>query len=434
MKLLPLLALCAATALAQQDGWRVTSSSTYTLPSIPLADAIRDSIGVEADDRGVRLGGVGSGLWNGPGDGPNVFWMITDRGPNGQIPVSGANRRTFPVPEFTPLIVKVQTGRRGLRILDMLPISGVGPALGGISGLSNTSRDERPYGCNAQTELPFNPHGLDTEGIVRTRDGNFWVVDEYSPSIIKIDPTGKVLKRFVPRNLTPPTVTEGYNTIAVLPDIYTRRKANRGFEDVTLSPDGRMLYVALQSPLSNPTAAVGDPSRNTRIIAFDTQTEQVTAEYLYRFQPVAEFNDTRPTEMKVSGLAMLNDTQMLVLERTDLIAKIYRVDLTGATNIFNTRWDTLTTDPSLEALNDAQITANQITPLSKELVLTLNSAKGYPLKIEGVTVLNSRTIAIANDNDFGVGDFEITPGNCRLVDTNNPSQLLVLRLDRPLDR
>ena len=34
--------------------------------------------------------------------------MVGDRGPNGQIRVEGANRRTFPVPEWTPLIAKVR--------------------------------------------------------------------------------------------------------------------------------------------------------------------------------------------------------------------------------------------------------------------------------------------------------------------------------------
>ena len=57
--------------------------------------------------------------------------------------------------------------------------------------------------------------------------------------------------------------------------------------------------------------------------------------------------------MKVSALAMLDPWRMLVLERTDAVAKIYRVDLTKATNILGTAWDDVATSPSLEALDDA---------------------------------------------------------------------------------
>jgi hypothetical protein len=34
-------------------------------------------------DHGIALGGVGSDLY--PADAPDEYWMITDRGPNGQV-------------------------------------------------------------------------------------------------------------------------------------------------------------------------------------------------------------------------------------------------------------------------------------------------------------------------------------------------------------
>lgn len=39
---------------------------------------------------------------------PGEFWTITDRGPNGQIKVGKDKRRTFPAPDFDPMIVKVR--------------------------------------------------------------------------------------------------------------------------------------------------------------------------------------------------------------------------------------------------------------------------------------------------------------------------------------
>jgi len=424
------LGLFLSSAAAQE--WKALS--TYQLKDVRLGEFLKDKMKLDVDDHGIRLGGVGSGLWRSPLDGKNVFWMITDRGPNGQIVVGTQTRRTFPIPEFSPLILKVKATKSGLRVLDALPITGTGPVASGISGLSNTTRDEVPYGCNAVDRVDYNTHGLDTEDIVRTVDGTFYVVDEYSPSIIKIDSTGKVMNRWVPANLVPPTVTSGYPVTPILPEIYGKRKANRGFEGLAMSRDQKLIFAALQSPLLNPTTAIGNASLNTRILAMDTRMETPVAEYVYRFQPVTEFGQTNPTEMKVSALAMIDDYLMLVLERTDKVAKIYRVDLSTGTNILNSKWDNAATSPTLEALDEAGLASNQVKPLAKELILTLDSAKGWPEKIEGLTIVDMKTIAIANDNDFGIGDFEITPASCTLKDSGLPNSLLIVRLNRALDK
>jgi hypothetical protein len=307
-------------------------------------------------------------------------------------------------------------------------------------------------------ELDPNPNGLDTEGLVRTRDGYFWVAEEYSPSLLKIAPNGRVVKRFVPAGLLNFFAkSPDYATSAALPEIYgLRRRLNRGFEGLALSPDGKTLYIALQSPLLTPTTNNGRDSRNTRILAFNTRTEQVVGEYVYRFHPFGEFNvanqpdppfdPNRPRDMKVSGLAMLDRHRMLVLERTDFIAKIYRVDLRQATNILGTAWDNpaAATADSLERASldaDGALEAAGITPLPKELVVTLDSTvpihgQAIPQKIEGVAVIDGETIAIVNDNDFGVGSFtvdnEAAPPTCTLNDSGRKSQLIVIHLEQDL--
>ena len=75
---------------------------------------------------------------------------------------------------------------------------------------------------------------------------------------------------------------------------------------------------------------------------------------------------------------------------------------------------------------------NGITPLPKSFVVTFDSTQGFPQKIEGLTVLDGETIAIANDNDFGVGSFSIDDPNCPLIDSGRESQIIVIRLDEPL--
>jgi hypothetical protein len=56
--------------------------------------------------------------------------------------------------------------------------------------LSNQDgHDEKPYTWDAKTALPYNPDGLDTEDLVAAPDGTFWVVDEYSPSLVRSQAT-----------------------------------------------------------------------------------------------------------------------------------------------------------------------------------------------------------------------------------------------------
>ncbi len=181
---------------------------------------------------------MGSDLWRGPDDAPNTFWTVTDRGPNGQIRVDGANRRTFPVPEFTPLILQAQITGDRVDIVQVLPI--VGQSGKPVTGLPNLlPRDERPYDFTAMGELPPNPNGLDTEALVRTRAGDFWLVDEYGPSLVHVDADGKVIRRIVPEGVNY-TGTD-YPVSSTLPAIYGKRKGNRGFEAAALSADERTL-------------------------------------------------------------------------------------------------------------------------------------------------------------------------------------------------
>jgi hypothetical protein len=137
------------------------------------------------------------------------------------------------------------------------------------------------------------------------------------------------------------------------------------------------------------------------VVVFDIGSEKVTAEYVYRFEVSTDFDHSSkntPDEMKLSGVVALNPTTLLILERTDLVAKLYSVDLSQATNILGTKWDDPKTSTALESLADPA--AAEVRVLPKSLVADLNSLPGAPEKIEGVAVLDQHTIAISNDNDF----------------------------------
>ncbi|MFC5828011.1 esterase-like activity of phytase family protein [Nonomuraea insulae] len=387
------------------------------IPPVPLGDLQRSI----ADDREVKLGGVGSGLF--PADRRGDYWMVTDRGPNGQVAVDGDKRRTFPIPEFAPAIVRVTT-RFGVEIKKYVPLVGVSGKP--ISGLSNqTGHDEAPYTWNGQEALPYNPSGVDTEDIVRTSRGDFWLVEEYGPSLLHVSSQGRVLARYVPKGLN--LIGADYPVKETLPAILASRQQNRGFEGLAI--DGDTLYLAVQSPLANPDKKTAKSSRIGRILTFSVRAGRATGEYAYRFEDVATFDpkvNGDQSEMKISGLAHVGGRRLLVDERTDNVARIYEIDLAKATNLLSGPYDSPSTTPSLEAQTDpaaAKVPAKSLVADLSEIVPTL------PGKVEGIALLDPRTLVVANDNDFGLGEFG---ADGRLVDSGVASRIVTIRLPRPL--
>ncbi|MFC9337741.1 esterase-like activity of phytase family protein [Streptomyces sp. NPDC057020] len=425
------LALTVVMGTAEAEPARHGSAarvvSTSTLPDIPLAAFSNRLLpGRVDDDRDVDLGGIGSDLY--PAERRGEYWTVTDRGPNGQIAVGKDKRRTFPVPGFDPAIVKVRATGGRIQVLKSLPITTASGAP--VTGLPNQpGRDEAPYNHDATTPLAYNANGLDTEGLVRDRDGSFWLVDEYGPSLVHVSATGRVLARHVPRGLA--LTGADYPVIESLPSIFLKRKINRGFEGLALLPDGD-LVMALQSPLLNPDKAAGEDSRTTRLLRFSTRTNRVTAEYAYRFDPVGvvEPGQTKTSELKISSIVALGGDRLLVQERTDKASRVYEVRLRRGADILGSPWDT-TASPTLEQLDDEASAAAPV--LAKRLVVDLNTVEGVPGKIEGIAVEGSSTLVLLNDNDFGMTDGpEAFDANGRLVDSDVETTLVRVRLPQRL--
>lgn len=405
-------------ASADERGPRVVG--TATLPDVSLGKFANGLIrGSVEDDRKVDLGGIGSDIF--PAGKSGEFWTVTDRGPNGQIKVDGANRRTFPVPGFDPAIVKVKVAGKKLKVVDEIPITTRHGKP--VTGLSNQeSRDELPYTYDASTRLPLNPNGLDTEGIVRAYDGTFWLVDEYSPSLVHVSSHGQVLARYVPKGLN--LQGADYPVIESLPAIFLTRKVNRGFEGLAQLPGGD-LVLALQSPLSNPSKKVGEASLNTRLLRFSPRAGKVTAEYAYRFDPVGVVDpgEDDTSELKISSIVAAGPETLLVEERTDNAARLQRVVLRPSANILGSQWDDAATTPSYEA------DATGVPVLQKTLYLDLNTVKGAPKKIEGVALLPHNALVVINDNDFGMTDGpEAFDADGNLVDSGIETTLVTIRL------
>ena len=399
--------------------------ATFVLPDVRLSKIQNDALpGSLANDRRIMLGGF-SDLWRDQDDPPGVFWTVTDRGPNGEAKVDGQKRRTFPVPDFTPLLLRIEAQDDSLQVLETIPI--VGQSGVPVSGLPNLAElDDGGFDFQGEESVEPNVNGLDVEGLVRTPTGEFWVAEEYRPSLVRIDSTGRVRKRFVPADQDLPQAD--CEVVANLPSVYARRQDNRGFEGLALSPDGRTLYAPMQSPLANPSRKVGRRSRNCRILAFDIESERPVAEYVYRFDAATEFaSDAEPSAMKIGAMAMTSQNEMLVLERTDGEAKVYAVELDGASDILPTPWHDSTGSDSLEALADPATADVRVLP--KRLVVDLSKLQHVPDKIEGLAVVDAWHIALVNDNDFGFKRFDAR-GNA--VDNGVRSMLVLVKLGEPL--
>ena len=377
----------------------VEVTGVYVLPDTPL-QAIEEFIG---NDRKILLGSIGSDLWHGCQDLPNRFWMVSDRGPNGEPRVGTEKRRTFPVPDFTPIILQVEVAVGKINILKKVPIvDSTGKPVGGLPNIEGV--DEAAYDYSGRQRLEYDSAGLDSEGLVRKTDGHFWLAEEYSPSLIHCDPQGKIMGRYLP--IGSKLEDTNYPLVACLPAVFACRSCNRGFEGLAISRDEKTLYAVMQRPLSHPDKRTSKHSRAVRLLAFDIMQSKPVTEYVYLLEPQKSFGTDAKgaSDIKLSGLAVLDDTKILVLERTDTLARLYKIDLKGATNILDSKWDEMSTVPTLESLDD--LSAVGVTAMTKSLVLDLSRLPNIPRKIEGVAIIDRQTIALANDNDFDLGWFD----------------------------
>ena len=377
--------------------------------------------------------GIGSGLSRAAGAPPGRIWGLGDRGPNlkvdkavkaygvkgldalGDIP--GA--KLLPRPDLGPVLAELQVGEdrvdlvRTLRLHDPAgrPVSGLAPPGGGAAEM------EPVFDLEGRRLAP-DRGGADTEGLAALADGGFWAAEEYGPSLLRVDGDGVVRARWVPEGAD--LAGTAYPQTPVLPAIAARRRMNRGFEAVAVSPDQRWLFVCFQSALERPDGGPAAPF--VRLWRLDATTGAVAAEHLYPFDPPgsfvrdAEAGRVARRDLKVCEIAALDCDRLLVLERISKTAKIYRVDLSAPP--VAAAWRAAETRPALEELSARGLAAAGVPLLDKRLVFTTDRARKVAADLEGMAVLSDRELVVSTDNDFGVDGAE--------------TRFYRLRFDRPL--
>jgi hypothetical protein len=362
----------------------------------------------------IREGGI-SGLHFIRGS-KNEFYLITDRGPNADASEANVGKETilFAFSDYTPKIFKVRAEGDTLRILETLILKKSGGAnASGIPhpvGLGNTG--EVAWVDTNKTLANLDAWGIDSECIAADLNGDFWIGDEYGPTIWRVNgKTGEVIKRYTPFTASA--------SEAAIDGILAKRRPNRGFEGIACTPNGKA-YAILQAPMYNPDKAAGESSRLQRILEIDPQTD-ATRMFVYEHEAPTE--KLKNKEWSIGDMAAINDHEFLVLEhaakKDENVKKIFKIDISQATPI--TREDF--NGKTLEQLENAEnCIANGIKPVQKTLYIDLlvNGWDPSHKKLEGITVVNDTTIVVINDNDFGVDSPE---ADGVLVNTGNRTVL-----------
>lgn len=351
----------------------------------------------------------------------NAYYGLADRGPGGGL-ISYETR----VEKFT-LDVNPNTGaisnfqvKQTIKFVDGngQPYNGLNPTL--LNGSPNTLG-----------------RSLDPEGFVRAANGHFFVSDEYGPSVREFNANGQLIRTFTtPANLVPtqsngtPNYTDGRTTIT------SGRQDNRGFEGLTISPDGKKLYAVLQDPLVNEGSdgdadlldGEGRRSRNLRVVEYDIATGASARQFAYQLESLASINARIPgtandfaataqgRSIGLSSITAINDHQFLVIERDNRglgvddpaganpigTKRVYLIDITGATDI------------AAISLDNTNALPAGVAPVSKSATPYIDiqaaiAALGHivPEKLEGLTIgpkLADGTylILVGTDNDFSV--------------------------------
>lgn len=357
--------------------------------------------------------GSGLTLRNKDADGTLWFYALTDRGPNGDSPDLAGNSsaaaatktKSFPAPDYAPRfgLIRVRNGVAELvsvtaiKTADGVNVSGR-PVQGGIG-----SSGEVPLTEALQATPAFDAHGIDPEAIAMDPDGkHVWICDEYGPYLMKVAvDSGRIAAKFSPA--------------AGLPEVLKFRQPNRGCEGMAITPGGR-LVMAIQSTLEMPDLGSGSSVRHTgkapftRLVEFNPVNGAIRM-FAYPHD-VARYGKSK--DAKIGDIVALSDTRFVLIEQGKFKADgevhnlLVAVDVAQATDLTGKK---LAAGVELEyAETLGELAAAGVSTAKRLEILDLRKKdSGGKLqfgwlseKAEGLALVGDNTLALINDNDFGV--------------------------------
>ncbi|MEH2919574.1 esterase-like activity of phytase family protein [Samsonia erythrinae] len=339
--------------------------------------------------------GIGSGLYFTGQQGDNLmFTTVTDRGPNADAPLVGEKEaKIFASPDFAPLMMDIRVSAKAAEAMNPRPLHDAEGKITGLPLPADFIGTTNETALNdALQPLSSNQRGLDTEGIVPDGKGGFWLCDEYGPFLIHVDASGKILQKFGP------TPTDNEHSVASgLPNIIKWRQPNRGFEGLTRLPDGTIV-MAVQSTLDI-DGKTKNKAQFTRLVMFnpETQTSRMVG------YPINIDSYKKARNAKIGDIVALDNQRILLIEQgadkdKQVQNRIYLVDFSKASDL--TPFDAEGKSPEFD--DRAQLEKRGITLAHKQELVDLRKLGWQQEKVEGLALIDKQTLAVINDNDFGL--------------------------------
>ena len=318
---------------------------------------------------------------------------------------------------------------------------------------------------------------LDSEAIAFRPDGTFYVSDEYAANIYHFDASGRQLGALDTVPAIIPRIGGAVNfTGGVAPD--SGRRNNQGLEALAITPDNNRLVTILQSATVQDTNGSNQQTRsNTRILVYDISTQAIPSaspvgHYVLQL-PIIDPNGAGAAPSRTaaqSEMLALNSSQFLVLSRdgigrgtnptastTPIFKSVLLVDISGATNLAGSQFETGTTPIA----SNGSLVAGIVPAAQVELVNLLNLTQLNRFGLNANTRPSNTTslsekyealglapvleegkpqdffLFVGNDNDFQANNGFVNGQsfNAALAGAggtgNNDSQILVYRLSLP---
>lgn len=413
--------------------WEV--GKPYPLPELPpLAEAgAKDTVFAFASEKSgypkfyartaipLRISGFGS-LARDPADATgSTFWMLDDRGPSVPYESGSTKARVFALPGYHQKLVKMRLEAGALKVVEIDSIASLESTEVYTVGLpsSKAVAEDPAWRGRLDTALVVSgpvlapvPHGYDFEALRIAPSGNFLVSDELGPSLLEIDRTTKrIVKEWSPGK--------------GLPRVFAKRRDNRGFEAMAVTPSGKYLAM-LQSPADNWSDGDTRNSRMLRILRFDP-VSQASNEYVYLLD-LKGTSARLGSETKIGDVVALSETRFLAIEHgVDGLGRYWvdlvEFDIAGATDIHDpsdrakgATWAVGFGVPTAGSMTPEQIGMDPsdavwasagIVPVTKTVRMAdlLAAGTGWTSdKPEGLEILGDTAVAMLNDNDYGVQD------------------------------
>jgi hypothetical protein len=418
---------CQTTDPGQTPEGFNQNESAQTQQALPKVMSAQ-KVSVGEPDR--RMVGLVAGTSYGPGSGlrlisntPDVvrFLYVTDRGPNTdgpQVTVAALGdqkleSKIFQVPQYAPRfgVLEWRPGQNTAQVVtdqalvqDGRPMSGLPLPQGALGFTGEAGLD------TAGQLLTTDLSGIDPEGIDQDADGNLYICEEYRPSILKVDQaTGRVKDIWTPGS--------------GLPESFRNRRPNRGLEGLAVTPSGDVV-AALQSTISlkGPAGSGLDTKKTAPFIRAMRRNVRSGTVTEFAIPLLDRFKDNG--EAKVGDLVALSEDSFLMITQGKLkdgtfgsfIDKLETKGACDLTAVQTPDGRPLEFVPSLAALADL------CTPARVTQLVRLEDFGWTHSKAEGLALVDKHTVAVINDNDFGVGD----------EGPDAQTTLLVVAFDSPL--